>query len=109
MNYIKYTFLFIILFIFFIIINTNLSLKLDKSFLESIIFASITELLFIWSNLKFIFIIIANLMFSIMVVFFVFGFIETANIVGTLAFGILLITLIFYLPQLIKNGYIEDI
>jgi len=108
MNYIKHTFLFITFLLFFIIINTNLSLKIDRSFFESVVFALITEALFIQPKLKFIFIVVVNVMFLIMVIFYTFGYIEIATLIGSLAFGILLIEVLFYAPQLIRNGYIKD-
>lgn len=128
MKYIKAILLFIILFGFYLYINSDLILRIDYLFLESLIFTIVSEALIFRPSLRLIFILISVVLFIIMIVLFVCSSLEAlmtgilaeanltaeyslvvqANFFGSLAFGIFLISLIFYLPQLIKKGYIEN-
>lgn len=45
----------------------------------------------------------------LMIVFYLIGQLDTANWFGSLGFGLLVITVIFYLPELFKKGYINKL
>lgn len=108
MNLVKKLLLFLLLLFFFLAINTNLSFELDVSFYQSVIFALVAETLFIWPGLKIIFVILSLVLFTVMLAFFIFGteFIELANFFGSLAYGIFIISALFYLSKLFKEGSI---
>lgn len=129
MKYINFFLLFIVLFAFYFFINSNLLFKINSLFLESLIFAIVTEILIFRPSLRLIFILISFLLFIVMIVIFVFSSVEAlmegtlasssitanhilviqANFFGSLSFGIFIISLVFYLPQIVKNGYIDKL
>lgn len=116
MKYIKISAIFTLLLAVFIPINTSLDFKINEGFIEAVIFAMVTELLIFQPKIKFLILIISNILFTIMVVFFLFGhinsdlmLIDTANTFASLGFGMLILSVIFYLPQIFKRGYISEI
>lgn len=116
MKYIKYFLTFMLLLIFFVAFNTSLDFKLNAGFIEALIFAFVTTLLIFHPQLKRLTLIISNILFIIMAILFLPGqsynmltLIDSANFFASLGFGILIISLIFYLPQIIKKGYISEI
>ncbi len=106
---VKYIGIFVLLYIFFFIIDINLSESISILPLEIFIFALVTEILIFRSYLRLAFIIAANISLLLMIILFVLGLTDVANIFGSLGFGIFIITAFFYLPQLVKYGYIEKI
>ena len=109
MSLVKKLLLFLLLLFFFLVINTNLSFKLDVNFYQAVIFTLAGETLFIWPNLKIIFIAASLVLFAVMISFFILGmeFIGLANFFGSLAYGIFIISALFYLPKLFKDGSIS--
>lgn len=103
----KYIIVFILLLLFFSIIDANLSGNINILPVEIFAFALITEILIFWQYFRLVFIICANILFLLMIILFVFNMPEVANVFGSLGFGIFLITALSYLPQLIKYGHIE--
>lgn len=109
MRILKYTAVFALLLLVFFIIDISLSEEINILPFEILIVALTTEILIFWPRLRLIFILIANILFLIMVLFFVLNMVDIANIFGSLGFGIFLIASLFYLPQLFKYGCIEKI
>lgn len=103
---IKTTVIFIIILGFFLFLNSGLRFDSTESVFQSLIFALLTLLLILHPRLKKVFIVLSLILFVLMVIFFVLNFIPIANFFGSLAFGILIISGLFYLPKVLKNGYI---
>lgn len=91
---------------FFFLFNSGLRFDSAESVFQSLIFALLTLLLILHPRLKKIFIVLSLILFVLMVIFFVLNFIHIANFFGSLAFGILIISGLFYLPKVLKEGYI---
>lgn len=105
----KHVSIFLILLLSFFFLNTNLTDGINLFPFDVIIFTIVTEILIFYSSSKLFFITISNILFFIMAIFFILDLVEIANIFGIFGFGILIITTVFYLPQLFKYGYIEKI
>lgn len=103
---IKKTFYFFGVFGFFWMLNSGFSFDSWISLFQTILFTLITITLFSRSWLKNVFIVLAMVLLIIMVIFFTLNLIDIANFFGSLGFGILLISSLFYLPELIKHGHI---
>ncbi len=103
---IKTTVIFIIIFGFFLSLNSGLRLDSAELVFQSLIFAFLTLLLIFRPWLKKVFIVLSLILFIFMVIFFILDFISVANFFGSLAFGILIISGLFYLPKVFKKGYI---
>lgn len=103
---IKKIVIFVILFGFFLLFNSGLRFDSAESVFQSLIFALLTLLLILHPRLKKVFIVLSLILFVLMVIFFVLNFIPIANFFGSLAFGILIISGLFYLPKVLKKDYI---
>lgn len=103
---IKTTVIFIIILGFFLLLNSGLRFDSAESVFQSLIFALLTLLLILRPWLKKVFIVLSLILFVFMVIFFILDFISVANFFGSLAFGILIISGLFYLPKVLKKGYI---
>lgn len=105
----KYIFVILLLLLLFSIMDLNPSTGVNFLPIAVLMFTVSVGILLIWPYLKSVFIIISNISFLIMVIFFVLNLPDIANIFGSLGFGILIIASLFYLPQLFKYGYIEKL
>lgn len=103
---IKTTVIFIIILGFFLLLNSELRFDSAESVFQSLIFALLTLLLILRPWLKKVSITLSLILFVFMVIFFILDFIPVANFFGSLAFGILIISGLFYLPKVLKKGYI---
>lgn len=106
LGYLKYPAVFILLLAFFYILEINISEGVYYLPLEAAVFAIISEIMIFKPAFKHIFIVLANVLFLLMMGFFVMNRLSIANIFGSLGFGILMISAVFYLTRLIKQGYI---
>lgn len=86
----------------------NSGFKFDSwdSLFQTLFFTLITMILVFQPRLKKAFVILSVMLFIIMVVFSILDIIDIANFFGSLGFGILIISSLFYLPKLLKHGYI---
>lgn len=103
---IKKTVLIFLLSFFFLALNSGFVLSDFISIIQTIFFILITLILLYKPKLKKCFVVVSLICLSIMVVFFTAYLIDVANFFGSLGFGILLISSLFYLPQLLKHGHI---
>lgn len=92
---------------FFLILNSGFKFDSWNPLFQTLFFTLITLLLIFQPWLKRAFVILSMTLFIIMVVFFTLDFIDIANFFGSLGFGIFIISSLFYLPKLIKYGYIK--
>lgn len=106
LRYLKYPAVFILLLTFFYILEINISEGAYYLPLEAAVFAIISEIMIFKPAFKRIFIVLANVLFLLMMGFFVMNRLNTANIFGSLGFGILMISAVFYLPRLFKQGHL---
>ena len=98
--------LYLFVFGFFLIINSGFKFDSWVSLFQTLFFTLMTLLLISQPWLKKAFVVLSMILFFIMVVFFILDFIDIANFFGSLGFGILIISSLFYLPKLLKYGYI---
>ena len=96
----------VILLGFFLLFNSGLRFDSFESIFQAFIFTLLTLLLIFHFWLKKVSIILSLILFILMVIFFILDSISIANFFGSLAFGILIISGLFYLPKVLKEGYI---
>lgn len=99
-------FIFILLVPLFYVLDLTAAAEKIPLPLEVSVFALTGATLIFWPAAKQSFIFASNALFLIMAVFFMLDLPDTANIFGSLGFGILVITAIFYLPSLFKQGHL---
>lgn len=63
----------------------------------------------VWSTTRLYFLILSGVLLTFMSVVFILGELSWAEIFGSSGFGLVLLLLISYVPQLLKKGYIENI
>lgn len=99
----------IIIFSFvFTVLNTGLELKRFDQIIQPLIFALSITICILYSNFRKYFINASLCLLLAMVLTYMFNMLEIANWLGSLGFGILFITIMSYLPQLIRRGSIES-
>ena len=103
---IKIVVLFIFISAFFLLFNSGLRFDLWESLFQTLVFTLLTLILIFQPWLKTVFVIFALILFILMVAFFIIDFLSVANFFGSLGFGILIISALFYLPGLLKYGHI---
>lgn len=106
LRYLKYPAVFILLMTFFYILEVDISEGAKYVPLEVAVFAVISEILIFKPSYKRISLVLANVLFLLMMGFFVINRMNFANIAGSLGFGILIIIAVSYLPRLFKQGHI---
>lgn len=90
-------------------LNTGFS---DSSFwrmAQTTALSLIFSFIFVWPYTKKYISFATGLFIVIMSALFVAGRIESAELFGSSSFGLIMLILISYLPQLIKKGYVEKI
>lgn len=76
---------------------------------QTIGFSIAFSLSLIWPFSRKYFLILSAVLLVIMVVVFIFGQAGWAEIFGSSSFGLAVLILIIYLPQIIKKGYVEKL
>ncbi|HCB22823.1 hypothetical protein A3H81_01560 [Candidatus Daviesbacteria bacterium RIFCSPLOWO2_02_FULL_38_18] len=105
----KLLFIFTASFPVLFFLNTGFSTDLLWKTFQTIVFSVLFSLSLVWPVLKKYFLILSGLLLIFMAVFFISGQSGWAEIFGSSGFGLVLLLLISYVPQLIKKGYIEHI
>jgi len=103
---IKVVIIYFIIFAFFLLSNSGLILDDWQSIFQNIVFSAITLALIYQPNLKKGFVILSLLLLTLTGLFFVLDYIFVADAFGTLGFGIIVISGLFYIPRLFKDGHI---
>lgn len=98
----------IVIFTFvFTALNTGLDLKRFNQIIQPLIFALSITICILYSNFRKYLINASVVLLLSMVLTYMFNMLEIANWLGSLGFGMLFITIMSYLPQLIKKGNLE--
>lgn len=105
---IKKIILFLLIPGFFLIINSGFKFDSWDSLFQTLFFSLMTLLLIFQPRFKKVFVILSVILLIIMVVFFTLDYIDIANFFGSLGFGIFIISSLFYLPKLLKYGYVQE-
>lgn len=108
-KFIKSATIFIFVLPVLLFLNTGFS---DSSFwrmAQTTAFSLIFSFILVWPQFKKYILLASGLFIVIMSALFVSGRIENAELFGSSGFGLVLLLLISYVPQLIKKGYIENI
>lgn len=105
----KYLWSFIIfavsLLVFEILEYGRLTLLINE-LIQPLIFSSSVVLIFLSHKFKQLSLWFSLILLALMVVFYLFNLLLVANWVGSLGFGVLVISIFSYLPSLIKYGHI---
>lgn len=103
---------FLILLLVFPIIfflNTGLSIEIPWKVIQAIILAVVLTTIVIWPGLRKTFFRIALSLIIIMALLYTVSLLEWAEIIGSTGVGIITVSLLSYLPQMIKLGYIKKL
>lgn len=107
MKYFWFVLIFLISFVIFMILEYGRFTTLITELIHPIIFSTISSWIFILPSSRYTILLFSLFSFLVMAVFYLFQLVEIANWIGSLGFGILVITVVSCLPQLIKKGFIE--
>jgi hypothetical protein len=91
---------------FFFVFNSGLRFDSWESLFQTLVFTAVTLFLIFQPWIKKVFVILSLILFIFMVIFFTLCFISVAELFGSLGFGIFIISVLFYLPGLLKYGHI---
>lgn len=90
-------------------LNTGFSNDLLWKTTQTIGFSFAFSLSLIWPFFRKYILILSGFLFIIMSVLFVFDQISWAEVSGSSGFGLVMLILIIYLPQIIKKGYVKNL
>lgn len=103
---IKIIILTIFIFGFFLVFNSGFRFDSWELLFQIFVFTLLTMFLIFQPGLKKGFVLSSLVLFIFMVIFFILDYTGIANFFGSLGFGILIISSLFYLPKLLKYGYV---
>lgn len=106
---IKSVLIFILVLPVLFFLNTGFSADPPWKILQTIGFSAMFSTSLVWHVLRKYFLILSVVLLIIMSVVFIFGQVGWAEIFGSSSFGLVLLLLISYVPQLLKKGYIKNI
>lgn len=89
--------------------NTGFSNDSAWKTFQTIGFSFIFAASLAWSTTRLYFLILSGVLLIFMSVVFILGELSWAEIFGSSSFGLAVLILIIYLPQIIKKGYVEKL
>lgn len=101
--------IFIFFIPFFILIDGEWPIENLYKIIQPLIFSLTVFAVILKSSMKRSLLFISGSMLSVMIMFYLFNQLMIANWIGSLGFGIGVITITGYFPKLIKDGYIENL
>lgn len=91
----------------FMLVNTGVKIDQINQIIQPVLFAVCAILCIFFPKHKKNILKISLALLFFMIFSYLFKGLELSNWVGSLGFGLLLITVFSYIPELIKKGYIE--
>lgn len=89
--------------------NTGFSNDSAWKTFQTIGFSFVFAASLVWSTTRLYFLILSGVLLIFMSVVFILGELSWAEIFGSSSFGLAVLILIIYLPQIIKKGYVEKL
>lgn len=106
MKYVGAVIIFVVSLLIFVILEYG-QIKISiKELLQPVVFASTVLAIFLNVKLRQSILWISVVLISLMVILYFFNLLPSANWVGSLGIGILVILILSYFPNLIKDGHI---
>lgn len=90
-------------------IHSGLRLDSITENLQVIIFATSLSSSIVWPIFRKFILLISLLLIICMAIFFVFDMIFWADVLGSTAFGLVILVILCYFPQFIKQGFIKKV
>lgn len=106
-NFIKVIIIFVVFMVVFSLLEYESSLAKLNSLIQPFLFAVTLSISISLPHFRKIQLFIAFLLLLAMVFTYLVNQINVSNWLGSLGFGILILTIFSYIPELIKKGYIE--
>lgn len=91
------------------LVNTGFEADIWWEDVQTIILASGFSLGIFWAQLRKFILLLSTVFIFVMVILYILKQFEMANLFGSTAIGLFFLSLICYLPQLVRKGYIEKI
>lgn len=101
--------IFIFFTLFFILIDGEWPVENFYKIIQPLIFSLSVLIIILKPSLKKNLLFISGSMLLLMIIFYLFNQLMIANWIGSLGFGIVVITIAGYLPEIIQRGYIENL
>lgn len=108
-RYLRVMMLTVIIFLVMFFLNAGFLTDDYWKIIQAFIFAVELAVVIVWPKLKIFVFWQILLLIVVMSVFYVVGILELADMVGSTAFGLMIIIGFSYLPQIVKLGYIKDL
>lgn len=100
-------FLLIVLFGLFYVLEYGLTYSSWDKLITPTLLSGATVMMLVKKNLKRFVFVFSLACLTVMFFVYLFNLIDISKIVGNFGFSLLLITVMLYIPQIIKDGYIE--
>lgn len=109
MKYLLAVLVFVVSLIFFTLIEYGRLTTLITEVAQPAIFALTLALIFLNHKLRKAIFWFSSSLFILMIVAYIFNFLQFANWIGSLAMGIIIVLIASYISNFIKDGYIEEV
>lgn len=106
MKYFRQALIFAVCSLVFMILEYGRITFLIDELIQPVIFAFTVTVMFLNGKSRLLILWFSGVLLVLMVVFYLFNFLSVSSWVGSLGFGILVILIFSYLPNLIKYGHI---
>lgn len=104
---IKYIFLVIMLLIIINLLEYGLLWERIEHYIYPSVLTIISLIILLKPVLRKLFLVLAFCLLGLMVLVYLFNELNLANLVGSFGFALLLIVVSSYIPQIIKEGFVE--
>lgn len=108
-NSLKIVLCIFVVFPILLFLNTGFLWDAPWKVLQAVIFSVVFTTILILPKWKKIVFWVSFLLFVVMAILYVVGLMDAADMVGSTGFGILIVNVLSYIPQLVKLGYIKEL
>ncbi|MDP2684902.1 MAG: hypothetical protein Q8P20_07765 [bacterium] len=98
---------FTISFVVFYILEYGFAFGSWNKFLGPFLLSGFAAIMFFKPNAKRYILFLIGTCFILMILAYLFNLLDFSNMVGSFGFSLLLVTIVLYLPQIIKKGHVE--
>lgn len=106
MKYLWAMIIFPVSLVIFMILEYGRITIVGSEIIQPLIFTLVVEVIYL-RKYRLPILLFSLAMLFLMVILYLFNYLLTANWIGSLGFGMLLLIISSYLPEFIKNGFIE--
>jgi len=103
----KLFFFFTIFIVLFYVLEYGFAFDSWYKLITPFLLSGMTVVMLVKKSLRYYIFSLSIICLTVMILVYLFNMLDFSKIVGNFGFSLLIITIILYIPQIIKDGYIE--